>query len=163
MQIENLVLVGTKGEEVPESMPSDERRRLYPPLGVVKIIKLRWKCDGDEFALDLTQGGNKYNWEVLPDRSGFLVTCQQSNGSSSAAILNGDATTRFSLRNPWPDSPFFGPNDKYGFDWPLVHNGQPGFVVGVTSVGATGILTTVDHFYAIDPNTGVFSGSHPLH
>jgi hypothetical protein len=163
MEVESLTGVGVNGEEIPESMSSDERRKRYPPLGIVKIVKLRWNCGGRTLELELKHVDEEIKYGLLPDRSGFLITSWRSDGTTSAAIWNADLTTRFNLRNPWPDGPFYKVNQAYSFVWPVVERGQPGFVISVSSVGPAEIATTVDHFYVVDPDTGVFVSSHPLH
>jgi hypothetical protein len=162
-KVESLTEIGMNGEEITESMSNGERRKLYPPLGIVKIVRLRWNCDGRMLELELKHGDDRINYELLPDRSGFLITSWQSNGTTSAAIWNADLTIRFSLRNPWPGSPFYKPNQTYCFVWPTVELGQPGFVISVSPADPTEIAMTVDHFYVVDPDTGVFVSSHPLH
>jgi hypothetical protein len=163
MKVENLIKVGVNGEEIAEWMSNEERRTLYPPLGIVKIVKLRWNCGGRTLELELERRGYKINYDLLPDRSGFLITSWLSDGTTSAAIWNADLTTRFNLRNPWPDSPFYISNQACTFGWPTVEQGQPGFVISVSSMGLSEIAMTIDHFYSVDPDTGVFVSSHPLH
>lgn len=161
MKVENLIRVGEKGECIPESMSSDERRRLYPPLGIVKVVKLTWSLDGVEYSLDLE--GGRVNYEMLPDRSGFLVTKPRVNGKTQAMVLNADSSIRYTLDNPWPTHASYKVNQDYDFSLPLVERGQPGFVVSVSGVGPTGVFVNVDHFFAIDPNDGKFIGNHQLY
>jgi hypothetical protein len=158
MQIENLVLIGVNGERIPEGISQEERRRLFPPLGIVKVSKIEWKTsDNAIHFLDLTAGDATISWELLPDRSGFCLV-RNSPEESQACILNADSSVRFLLVNPLLSSPYYESGDECRFTFPTVESGQPGYHAYIWSSkdgGKTGVSS--EYLCMVDPSTGVFT------
>ena len=158
MCIVNLQLIGSNGEVVPEHLSSDERRRLFPPLGIIKVVSLKWICDGRPVQIDVQD----CQWLILPDRSGVAVVSRQF-GKDTAYVLNADGDIRFKLNNPWPRTQYYEPIDQYGFSYPSIEKGRLGFVVYVwRPAPGKQSGTSVEHFFEVDARTGDLLGFHPI-
>jgi hypothetical protein len=159
--ISNLDLVDSSGKSISATATSAEREAAFPPMGVVNATKLRWESLGKSYELILVKDGKKSSWDVLPDRTGVVVTNKEEQGLSKLTVINADTSVRFELDNPWPTHPKFSKTDRYGFSYPTTENGQPGVVVWVWAESPSGSGVAVEHFYALDSNTGTFLNSHP--
>jgi hypothetical protein len=162
MKIENLEFVNSNGTKIPETMDAEERQKLFPPMGVFKTVALEWSLsDGTLRRLDLHADHKKTSWEILPDRSGFLLAINSPN-ESTAMVVNADATTRFLLENPLVRSEFYADGDTCGFSYPGVESEQLGYYAYIWSPNKTDENTGVssEYFLALDMSTGKLFTSH---
>lgn len=162
MSVNNLILVGRNGETVSATATSDERKKMFPPLGIIDVVRLRWDDGVRTLEFPLEVGRKKMSWEVLPDRSGLCLTNKATNADSRVVILNADGTVRFELKNPWTLSDRYSPADEYGFSYPSVESGRIGVVVWVWGKSEANAGVIVEHFYEFDDRTGTFGAHHPI-
>lgn len=162
MSVNNLILIGRNGETLSASATSDERKKMFPPLGIVDVVRLRWDDSGHPIEVPLEVNRKKMSWEVLPDRSGLCLTNKATNADSKVIILNANGTVRFELDNPWPRSDRYSPADEFGFSYPSVERGRIGVVVWVWGKSDASKGVIVEHFYALDDRTGTFGAHHPV-
>lgn len=162
MKIEKITYVTEDGFEFASDLDRDTRKKLFPPMGITSVAKIKWIYDQQEICLVVKDAAKKVRWEVLPDASGLLITTSIDNAESSAAILNCDGSIRFNLPNPWPTNPFSSPSDIYGYSYPLVENGKAGFVIYVSTQKNNQFGVTVEKFYEVDTDVGSFKGFHEV-
>jgi hypothetical protein len=162
MKIQTLNLIGQNGEKVPEGITAHDREKLFPPMGIVKVVALEWALpDGILHTLSLLTEAKKISWEMLPDRSGFLLVAN-SETNSEAWIMNADESTRCNLENPLLASNFYENGDTVGFSYPGVDRGQLGCYVYIWSPSKSQPDSGVsgEYFFAIDLATNQFTDSH---
>lgn len=162
MKIEKITLITEDGIEFASDLDSVSRKKLFPPMGIASIGKIKWICERQEICLVVKDGQKKIRWEVLPDASGLLITTSIDNDESHAAIINCDGSVRFNLPNPWPTNPCSSPSDIYGYSYPLVENGKPGFVIYASTLKNNQYGITVEKFYEVDANSGSFKNFHEI-
>lgn len=161
MAIDNFTLIDTVGRKISANAGNDERKTVFPPLGVVDVVKLEWTANGAIHEIELIDSGKKSSWHLLPDLSGIILTNKKENKYSLVSVINDDGKNRFSLENPWPKNKFFSPLDDYGFSYPAEEKGKPGVVVWVWSPSIEGGVSA-EYFYAIDVSSGEFLGHQPI-
>lgn len=164
MKIENLKFIDKNGATMPDSMGVEERKKLFPPLGIFKTIAIEWSLsDGTSHHLDLTTDDTKTSWEILPDRSGFLLVMNSTN-DSTAMVINMDKTTRYVLENPLLKSEFYSDGDVCGFSYPGFEYEQLGCYAYIWSPSKTESNSGVnaEYFLVLDMSIGQLSQSHRI-
>jgi hypothetical protein len=162
MAIRDLTLVSRSGEALSASATTEERRKLFPPLGIIDVVRLRWDDGTRTIDIPVDVDGKKLCWVVLPDRTGLCLTNSAENAESRALVLNDDGTIRFELQNPWPKSDNYDVQDAFGFSYPCVQGDRLGAVIWVWSKPSGHSGVAVEHYYEIDASSGEFGRHHPV-